>query len=97
MRLRFATRKLERTCLDERVMQRTLGAHVAKSLKLRIAELMAVEQMTDLLVGTGKWEGLTADRAGQWSAHLTRNWRLIVAQEPDKLVTVLVVELRDYH
>ena len=50
----------------------------------------------DLLLGMGKWEAMTQDRLGQWSAHLTKNWRLIVEPE-DNNVTVLVVEIEDYH
>lgn len=97
MELSCATRDLERTCTDARRMQRALGAHVAKALKLRITELTRVEEMADLPLGTGRWEELKADRAGQWSARLTGNWRLIVQPEPDDEVTVLVVEIVDYH
>lgn len=97
MELRYADRALERVCTDSRRMQRELGAQVAKALRMRITELIRVETITDLLLVTGRWEQLTADRSGQWSARLSRNWRLIV--EPDDLdsVTVLVVEITDYH
>jgi toxin HigB-1 len=78
-------------------MQRDLGAQVAKALKLRITELDRVEEMADLLRGTGRWEELRADRSGQWSARLTGNWRLIVEPDLDDIVTVLVVEIVDYH
>lgn len=97
MELRYATRDLERICTDARRMQRALGAQVAKALRLRITELMRVEEISDLLQGTGRWEQLTADRAGQWSARLTGNWRLIVEPQRDDQVTVLVVEIVDYH
>lgn len=96
MELRYATRELERICTDSRRMQKELGAQVAKALRLRITELTRVEEMADLLLGTGRWEELKADRAGQWSARLTGNWRLIV--EPDtNTVVVLIVEIVDYH
>lgn len=78
-------------------MQRELGAQVAKALKLRIAELRRVHDFPDLLLGTGRWEQLTADRARQWSARLTANWRLIVQEEPEGRVTALVLEIVDYH
>lgn len=78
-------------------MQKKLGADVAKKLQLRITELIRVEEMADLLVGTGKWEQLKGDRSGQWSARLTANWRLIVQPEEAERVTVLVVEIVDYH
>jgi toxin HigB-1 len=97
MELRYATRDLERICTDSRRMQAALGANVAKTLKLRIAELTYVEEMTDLLEGPGRWEELKADRAGQWSARLTGNWRLIVKPEEAATVTVCIVEIIDYH
>ncbi|WP_029146007.1 type II toxin-antitoxin system RelE/ParE family toxin [Microbacterium luticocti] len=96
MEIGYATRDLERTCTDERRMQRQLGAQVAKALKLRIAELRYVQEMGDLLLGTGKWEELKADRAGQWSARLTANWRLIVEPDGDR-ITVVIIEIIDYH
>ncbi len=97
MEVRYATRNLEWVCTDARRMQTALGANLAKKLKLRIAELTYVEGMADLLEGPGRWEELKADRAGQWSARLTGNWRLIIQSEEGDEVTVLVVEIIDYH
>lgn len=97
MELEYATRELEKTCTDERAMQKKLGVQVAKTLKLRIAELRRAVQMDDLLLGTGRWEQMTADRAGEWSARLTANWRLIVAVVDREIVTVLVLKIEDYH
>ncbi len=97
MEVRYATRDLERVCTDTRRMLTALGANLAKKLKLRIAELIYVEGMADLLEGPGRWEELKADRAGQWSARLTGNWRLIIQSEEGDEVTVLVVEIIDYH
>lgn len=97
MRVDYADRELERICTDGRHMQRKLGAHVAKVLKLRIAQLRYATEMPDLLLGTGRWEELSGDRAGQWSARLTANWRLIVQPEERDAITVIVVEIVDYH
>ncbi|KAB1153085.1 plasmid maintenance system killer protein [Micromonospora sp. AMSO12t] len=97
MRLDYATRDLKRVCTDERRMQATYGANVAKKLKLRLAELTYVDEIADVLDGPGRWEELTGDRAGQWSARLTANWRLIVRPEQREVNTVVVVEIVDYH
>lgn len=97
MRLDYATRELERQCTDERYMRRTLGMQVAKALKLRIAELRHGLKMQDLLLGTGRWEELAGDRAGQWSGRLTANWRLLVQTEEADDVLVVVEEIVDYH
>ncbi|MFD0558399.1 proteic killer suppression protein [Stackebrandtia endophytica] len=97
MQLDYANRELERICCDAGYMQRKLGAQVAKALKLRIAELRYATEMPDLLLGTGRWEELCGDRTGQWSARLTANWRLIVAPDDGDTITVLIVEVVDYH
>jgi proteic killer suppression protein len=97
LQLDCATRDLERGCTDARRMQTTYGANVAKKLKLRLAELTYVDEMADLLAGPGRWEELTGDRAGQWSARLTSNWRLIVQPEQRDVITVIIVEIVDYH
>ena len=78
-------------------MQKKLGAAIAKPLKLRIAELRSARDFDDLLLGTGRWEQLSANRAGEWSARLTANWRLIVEQTSSTSATALVVEIVDYH
>lgn len=97
MNVDYATRELEKQCTDERYMQRKLGAQVAKALKLRITELRRGTDMDDLLLGVGRWEELKGDRSGTWSGRLTANWRLIVRPEKRDGLTVVVVEIVDYH
>jgi proteic killer suppression protein len=97
MQLEYASRDLEKTCTDQRAMQKKLGAQIAKTLKLRIAEMRRAVEMGDLLLGTGRWEELKGDRAGEWSARLSANWRLVVQPVDRDVVTVLVLEIVDYH
>lgn len=97
MEVRYASQKVQNICTNERQMKRRLDAVVSKKLRLRIAELHNVEFFDDLLRGTGRWERLTADRAGQWSARLSANWRLIVVDEGGSPVVALVIEITDYH
>lgn len=96
MELRYATNELERQCTEQRYMQRKLGVQVAKSLRLRLAELHRASEPADLLLGMGNWEELKQDRQGQWSAHLTKNWRLIVEPEGNNVI-VWIIEIVDYH
>ena len=97
MEVRYATRKIEKICTNDREMKRKLDANIAKKLRLRIVELHNVESFADLLRGTGRWGQLTGDRAGQWSARLTANWRLIVTDEGGSPVVARVIEITDYH
>ena len=96
MELRYASNELEKQCTEERYMQRKLGAQVAKSLRLRLLELRRAGEPGDLLLGAGNWEELTQDRQGQWSARLTKNWRLIVEPEGNDVI-VWIIEIVDYH
>jgi proteic killer suppression protein len=43
---------------------------------------------------TWKAHRLTGDRKGEWSLHVTRNWRLTFRIEEDEIVEV---DLEDYH
>jgi len=97
MEVRYVDRKIEKICTNEREMKRKLSQDVAKRLRLRIAELYNAESFDDLLQGTGRWETLSGDRAGQWSARLTANWRLIVTDEGGTPVVACVIEIVDYH
>lgn len=62
MELRYASNELQRQCTEEHYMQRMLGAQVAKTLRLRLAELRRASEPADLLLGLGNWEELKQDR-----------------------------------
>ena len=94
--LEYADKYIERLCTDERFMKREIGAEAAGHLMKRMVELRSVTVVEDLLQGTGRWEELTGDRLGQWSARLGKNWRLIIeAMRGD--IQIIVVEVVDYH
>lgn len=96
MDVRFGSRDLERQCTDAKHMQKKFGVQMAKTLKLRLNELHMAKEMADLLSMPGRWEELRGDRNGQWSARLTKNWRLIVEPGDDSIV-VWIVDITDYH
>ncbi|MBM6978707.1 MAG: type II toxin-antitoxin system RelE/ParE family toxin [Actinomyces succiniciruminis] len=97
MEVRYVDSKLEAICTDERRMRRALNATVAKTLKRRLTELYRFDSFDDLLAGTGRWERLRANRSGQWSARLDKNWRLIVIDEGGSPVVARVIDIVDYH
>lgn len=97
MKLGYGSEELRKVCTDEKRMKRRFDIKVVKTLRRRLQELVAARSMEDLLLGTGKWERLQADRAGQWSARLSANWRLIVTEVDEGDVDVIIVEIVDYH
>ncbi|WP_122819910.1 type II toxin-antitoxin system RelE/ParE family toxin [Varibaculum vaginae] len=100
MLIRFSSTKLQKSCSTQANRKRAYGSQIANTLRLRLAELQYAENMNDLLQGTGKWERLTGNFAGHWSARLSGNWRLIVRPENTTRqieVVVEVVDIQDYH
>ena len=89
---------------------RRFGPDAAKKLKLRLDDLDATASMEDMRNLPGKWEELTGDRVGQFSARLAGGLRLIVKPseqpppaKPDggldwpAIDSITVIEVVDYH
>lgn len=98
MRLRYSSKQLEKECTDEKEMKRKRGP-LAGKLRLRVNALEEARLFDDLrlLDPQGKWHQLMADRAGQWAGRLSPNWRLVVEEAGADDVSVLVIEIEDYH
>lgn len=101
MDVRYHTKKLQKTCLNDREMKKNFALPVVKSLKLRLHELEQADNLEELRLFPGRWEPLTADRQGTWSGRLSANWRVIISPEgegiPAKITVVCVEEIVDYH
>lgn len=101
MRIRYASRKLEKLCSSPREMRRQ-RADIADRLMLRLNALEQAESLEDVrgLDPLGRWHPYTGDRVGEWSGDLSRNWRIIVREvwEADEaVVSVEVLDLEDPH
>ena len=51
LHLAFATRSLRRLCENEATAQRELGIALAKKLKARLADFLAAENVSQIIVG----------------------------------------------
>ena len=90
MDLRFANRKLEKECNDQRLLQRRHGARRAQLLANRLAALAVAGSLADLGLpyrGPMRCHELTGDRAGQLSIDLDQPYRLIFKPDHDLLPT----------
>ena len=110
MKILFASdrdKKLFETKSDQ---VRRFGPDAAKKLKARLDDLDAADSMEDMRNLPGKWDELTGDRAGQFSARLTGALRLVVKPtrqpppvKPDlgldwrAIDSITVIEVVDYH
>lgn len=94
--VRYARAKLGKQLGTAAARQRAWNVDVSKAFARRHAEMRAADTLTELLLpAPGRWEEMKGDRAGDWSARLTRNYRLIVADDGPGAVVVLGIE--DYH
>ncbi|GAA4261253.1 hypothetical protein GCM10022294_09040 [Dietzia aurantiaca] len=91
----YSTNKLRKTCASSRLLKKEFNEAVGKAVERRLTQLRAVECMEDLTYLTGRWHPLSADRAGEWAASLTPNWRIIVVPRGDDEAEVVRIE--DYH
>lgn len=96
--------------MTERAGLKLLGEDRWSALKRRVRTLEVADTLDDVRGQPGNFHALTADRAGEWSANLTPNWRLIFepADEPLPLLPdgglnagavrhVRIVRVEDYH
>jgi proteic killer suppression protein len=75
MQITYASKKIQRLCEQDKHQRKQLGEKRAKRLKNRLAELRAVENVSQLRLG--RPHALTADRAGQYSVDLDGPMRLL--------------------
>ena len=75
MQIAYASKTIQRLCEEDKHQRKQLGEQRAKRLKNRLAELRAVENVSQLRLG--RPHSLTADRAGQYSVDLDGPMRLL--------------------
>ena len=75
MQITYASKAIQRLCEEDKHQRKQLGEQRAKRLKNRLAELRAVENVSQLRLG--RPHALTADRAGQYSVDLDGPMRLL--------------------
>ena len=107
----FASKKLEQQlCHDDKLATRTLGAPCARKLRARLDDLIAAANLSYAPKLSGRFHGLSEDRAGQFALDLHGGCRLVIEpgneplpSRPDgaldlsKVTTIKVVYVGDYH
>lgn len=108
MEIHFKDKKLRELCEKQAAATKKLGDNGARKLRSRLADLIAVTYVTDLVAGNP--HPLKGDRLGQFSLDLAGGCRLVFASanEPVPLrqdasidwsaVTIICIEyIGDYH
>lgn len=75
MRIAYNNKDLEQLCLSDRLQKKQLGQAGARKLRARLADLMAVVRVTDLVAGQP--HPLTGTRADQFALGLDGGRRLV--------------------
>jgi plasmid maintenance system killer protein len=106
----WTDRKLRKAQMSDRAGQRLLGDERWSALKRRIRTLESADTLADLHGLPGNFHPLSVDLAGEWSANLSANWRVIFESAEEPLPTfrdggldqasvrhVRVLRVEDYH
>ena len=106
----FQTEKLQAFYGSPKNVARKYGYEVEKKLRSRLDDLEAAQSLQDMRSLPGRWEELTHDRFGQFSARLHGGYRLIVKSQkqppPAKadggldwhaIDSIFILEVVDYH
>jgi len=103
MKLSFKDKKIEKICLDERLMLKEVG-EMAKKLKECLLYLQTASCIDELfhsenIKNRTKIHALDHDRKGQYSMWLSGNHRLIFEKFEENSETIIrIIELKkDYH
>lgn len=100
--MRYADKKTEKLCTDEREMRRKRG-DIADRLRLRIKALETAANLGELTTHDplGKWHPLGANLIGLWAGKLSANHRLLIRPEesanPLHAVTVTVIDMSNHY
>ena len=83
MEIGFATKKLEKLCVDAAHARKILGVDGAKKLRTRLAEIEAAQCVAELVAGHP--HPLTGDMAGSFALRLDDGRRLVFQPQHDPL------------
>lgn len=108
MEITFHNSKLKKLCEQQKEAQRKLGQNCARKLRSRLADLMAVESVAELIAGQP--HPLEGDRAGEFAVNLAGGKRLVFKPENDPIpknedgsidwsnvTKVCIIFIGDYH
>lgn len=80
----FRSKKLQKTCSQQREMQKQWGQGMARKLQQRLMELKAAETLADIShLPPPRCHELSGNRAGQFSVDLEHPYRLLFIPADD--------------
>jgi plasmid maintenance system killer protein len=110
LEISFGSRRLEKLCNSDRELQRELGAQRAKTLRRRLDQLRAAENLEALRTLPGRCHELIGDRRGVLSIDLDGPYRLLfeAADRPkplkpaggldwSRVLAIRILEVEDTH
>jgi len=109
MDISFRNRRIEKICMSEKEMRKSLPSNRERVLKIRLRQLTESPTLEALRGQPGYCHELTQDRTGQLAVSLDGLFRLIFEPtEPiprkldggldwSKVVAVEIIEIVDYH
>jgi len=102
MEISFLSKQIKDICENSDIAKRKLGNLSAKKLRNRIADLLAVSVVTELVAGNP--HPLKGNRLGEFSLRLDAGHRLVFVSNMEKPTTdwakvtkVKIIFIGDYH
>ncbi len=109
MEIIFTSKKLQRTCTNEKQMIKAHGSECAKKLQQRLYELLAAPDMS-CIPPHARCHPLSGKRQYQYAVDLVHPFRLVFEPYCDdlplnangsldvaKVTTIVILEVKDYH
>jgi len=110
MVIKYKTRKLEKSLIDPKEMNKTYGTR-AKKVNQRLKEITASATLTVLkTIPAANCHQLSADRDDQYAVDISANYRMIleIDHDPiprkddggidsDQITAITILEITDYH
>ncbi len=109
MEILFRSFRLEALCSNEKALRRKYGPEVAKRIAVRISDLKAADNLSEMRRLPGRCHELTGGRSGQLATDLPNGLRLVFRPAGKRkrkddggldwmsVSTVVVIEIVDYH
>lgn len=94
----YKTSQIRKVCENAEVATKRYGSEMAMKIQMRIMQIRAATSVEMLVRGcVGRCHLLQGDRKGQYAMDLIHPYRLVFEKRNEKIVTVEMLEIVNYH
>ena len=98
MDITYKSNKIEKTCTDAKVAERSYGKEMAEKIQMRIDEITAADTIEMMIqFHIGRCHSLSNNRKGQYAMDLVHPYRLVFEKNGNEIQIAHILEIVDYH